>query len=668
MMIKDQVSRRHVLGGAIGLAAAPVIIPFAMSSRARAQDAAPVPPPLEAYSKLPTISRVALSPDGTRMAMLMNKNGELMVVDFEFATGKAAAAAIDSDKIRTLMWADNDHVLVVTSTTEMFAGKNYEQPHGLIFDLRGGKRYQMYRDVPGVGRPIVTGDFNRITLDGKPYVTGGGYRMPDGISTSYESSGSTETMNRCLYAFNANSSRPIKLDEDARDVEDWVITGDGKVVARSDFDDDTKMWTLRYRTEKGWRDIYKIKAEYDMPALCGLGRDGKSVLLYFRQGEYQNRYVEVSGDGVFSAPVDINGASDSPIFHPTDFRLVGFSNTGGLAHYTFFDPVFAKLPALIKKAVGDIYTELVGCADDPLHVLIFVEGEGNAGTYYSIDFTKGGYKEVGSSYPNVPAEWVSEKKPYSYTAADGLEIPAWLSLPVDRDPTGLALVVLPHGGPAVYEDGHFDFLSQVLTTRGYAVLQPNFRGSAGFGQDYTARGYGEWGRKMQTDLSDGVRALVKEGTVDAKRVAIYGGSYGGYAALAGVTLDASVYNCAVSQSGISDIEAFTAYELENSGFDGNSYTMDYWNRFLGDKSRWDEISPIKHIDAVKVPIMLIHGKDDVVVPFDQSTRFYDAMQKAGKPVEMVVLSEEDHWMSREPTRMQIVESMVNFMLKHNPPV
>lgn len=653
------------------------VVPLAIATgwgpraHAAAAAAAPLtPPPLDVYGKLPSIEKVALSPNGNRLALVMIKNGERLIYDVDLVTGKAAAVAIQNDKLRELMWADNDHVLAVTSSTQRDIGDVYEEWFGLIFDINAGTRVQMYSYVSGVNKALVYGDFYRIQKDGKYWVTASGYKAPDGLNmTNSQGQGATlsAVMDRCLFAFSTTGTSSRKLDEDARFIPDWVLRGDGTVVARSEYDDDTKVWALRYKGDKGWNVIWSVKGQLDRPQLMGLGRDGQSVLLYMQSGDLKDHYVEVAPDGTFGEPISVNGANHYPIFDHSTLQLVGFGNDDGVANYIFYDPTYAKLPALIKHAIGDLHTDIVSFAEDPLHVIVFVQGDGNPGTYYSIDFRKGGYKEVGEQYPDLPAEWVSEKAPYAYKAADGLDIPAYLTLPPDRDPVNLACVVLPHGGPETYDATGFDFLSQSLTSRGYVVLQPNYRGSAGYGKDFTAKGYGEFGRKMQSDLSDGVRDLVKKGMVDPKRVAIFGGSYGGYAALAGVSLDPGVYNCAVALAGISDIKAFMAKQLEWNNFDGDGAGMMYWKRYLGDDSRWDDISPIKHIDAINVPVMLIHGKDDTVVPFEQSTEMYDALKKAGKPVELVQLSQEDHWMSREPTRIQIVESMVNFILKNNPP-
>jgi dipeptidyl aminopeptidase/acylaminoacyl peptidase len=257
-----------------------------------------------------------------------------------------------------------------------------------------------------------------------------------------------------------------------------------------------------------------------------------------------------------------------------------------------------------------------------------------------------------------------EVKRIDYAAADGLQIPAYLTFPRGKPPKNLPLIVFPHGGPRARDTAQFDWWAQAMASQGYLVLQPNFRGSS-VTMSHTSAGFGEWGRKMQTDLSDGVRYLVKQGMVDPQRVCIVGASYGGYAALAGVTLDPGVYRCAVSVAGISDLK----HMLQESSSDSSERR--FWDRYMGVTGPSDpvlqQISPIKHIDAINVPVLLIHGRDDTVVTFDQSRDMYDAMKHAGKDVQMVTLKKEDHWLSRSETRLEMLQASVGFLRTHNPP-
>ena len=212
-------------------------------------------------------------------------------------------------------------------------------------------------------------------------------------------------------------------------------------------------------------------------------------------------------------------------------------------------------------------------------------------------------------------------------------------------------------------------MAQAFASRGYAVFQPNYRGTEGYGWDFEAAAWGQYGRKMQTDISDGLAELVRQGLVDPKRACIVGASYGGYAALAGVTLQQGLYRCAVSVAGVSDLKGMINRMEDWEGGRGNPEVR-YYDRLLGAKSPDDpivrEVSPAAHADRADAPVLLIHGKDDTRVPFAQSQEMYSALKAAGKPVEFIELKDEDHFLSRQATRTQMIEAAVAFVTKHNP--
>jgi dipeptidyl aminopeptidase/acylaminoacyl peptidase len=299
-----------------------------------------------------------------------------------------------------------------------------------------------------------------------------------------------------------------------------------------------------------------------------------------------------------------------------------------------------------------------------------VFGKTTGAAYVLVDLDGKKVTRVGNLYAGIESADIAAVKPISYAASDGMQINGYLTLPNGKATRNLPLIVMPHGGPASRDDLSFDWFAQALASRGYLVLQPNFRGSEGLGQKVEEAGYGEWGRKMQTDLSDGVRALTKLGIADPNKVCIVGASYGGYAALAGATLDADVYRCAVSVAGISDLKEL----LESSTYSpvlDETRSFRYLLRYLGAVNAKDPVvagrSPLKHVQNVKNPILLIHGDNDSVVPLSQSQDMSDALRKAGKPHEFVKLKLEDHWLSKADTRLQMLQAVVKFLEVNNPP-
>jgi dipeptidyl aminopeptidase/acylaminoacyl peptidase len=302
--------------------------------------------------------------------------------------------------------------------------------------------------------------------------------------------------------------------------------------------------------------------------------------------------------------------------------------------------------------------------------VIFTEGDGDSGVYHYVNFDQRRADIVGEAYPAIPSDQVGPIRAINYKAADGLEIHGYLTTPPGvENPAGLPLVVLAHGGPAARDTMGFDWWAQALASRGYAVLQANFRGSTGYGVAFMEAGYGEWGRKMQTDLSDGVRHLAAEGVIDPKRVCIVGASYGGYAAMAGPTLDPGIYRCAVSVAGVSDLRRMVSWVAE-TGARRDSTGVRYWNRFMGagrtgDRSL-DSLSSVRLAKTADAPILLLHGRDDTVVPIEQSRIMADALRREGKPVELIELAGEDHWLSRADTRQQMLRETVRFLEASNP--
>jgi dipeptidyl aminopeptidase/acylaminoacyl peptidase len=225
------------------------------------------------------------------------------------------------------------------------------------------------------------------------------------------------------------------------------------------------------------------------------------------------------------------------------------------------------------------------------------------------------------------------------------------------------LIVIPHGGPEAYDAVGFDWLAQYFASRGYLVLQPNFRGSYGFGRAHREAGHGEWGGKMQDDITDGVNLLIKKQWADPNRVCIIGGSYGGYAALAGGAFTPDLYKCVAAIAPVTDLNWMLTLEKRQSG--GDSAVYEYWKKLIGDKSKdkakIEAISPSNAAANFKAPVLLIHGFDDTVVPIGQSIRMENELKKAGKQVTFIKQKSGDHWLSTSETRLQTLRELDRFV-------
>jgi len=281
--------------------------------------------------------------------------------------------------------------------------------------------------------------------------------------------------------------------------------------------------------------------------------------------------------------------------------------------------------------------------------------------YYLMDFRARRTEIVGETYPALATVALGSIRITSFKARDGTQIPAYLTLPPGSDGKRLPLVVLPHGGPELRDWPQFDWWSQFLATRGYAVLQPQFRGSTGFGEAFRLAGRRQWGGLMQDDVTDGVRALISDGTADPGRVCIVGASYGGYAALAGATFTPQLYRCAASINGVSDLADMLQWVQSRGGSQSDS--LAYWHESIGQHSNPKIVqnSPVHAADRVIGPVLIMYSADDTVVAPSQSENMARALKEAGKDVTLVKLDGDDHWLSHGATRVQMLQQLEKFL-------
>jgi len=293
--------------------------------------------------------------------------------------------------------------------------------------------------------------------------------------------------------------------------------------------------------------------------------------------------------------------------------------------------------------------------------VVEVESASSPVVYYLIDYTAKRADIVGEEYPGLADQPQGNVRQFEYSARDDYALFGYLTIPPGATEKNLPLVVLPHGGPEYSDGPEFDWWSQFLASRGYAVLRPQFRGSTGLGEAHRLAGRGQWGLRMQDDVSDGVKALIAQGIVDPKRVCIVGASYGGYAALAGAAFTPDLYACAVSVAGVSDLPEMLAWVEKNAGKEADS--VYYWHDSIGsrDDPKVAGRSPLHSVSTIRAPILLLHGSNDSVVPFLQSQMMANALKASGKPCQLITLDSEDHWLSSSVTRVRMLTEIEKFL-------
>ena len=621
---------------------------------------APAQTPLSAYAALPAIESVTVSDDGTELAYIRREGDQTFVV-VQKRTGEMLVNVNVSDRlVMDVFWVSTDHVVITSRVlnSQFTLGGGY-LPQADIVNVR----------TRNVARALRTADKGVINAADSPQR--GTYR---GEPVLYVRALTTENnaYTYDVYRVDLETGRGRRTETGLEDTNGYMLRPDGEVAARITYSPETGRYRLTApNSGGGWRTVYELIALLDEPAVWGFAQDPDKVMVSVVEGT-QDYLMEVSlSTGETGAKTPLPAEAAGP-FYDRQGRLVGMAYVGEGQDYVIFEPRLQAAWDVMKAGLVGKRLALVSYSADFQTVVVHTEGPTDAGTYYLYDARSRSVSVVGRSYPEVRPQDIGPIMVINYTAADGMELMGYLTVPQGRELKNLPLVVMPHGGPAARDYLEFNWEAQAMASRGYAVFQPQFRGSDGFGQAHMQAGYGEWGRKMQTDLSDGVRHLAAQGVIDPSKVCIVGSSYGGYAALAGVAMEPDVYRCAVSISGVSDLRAMLNSEArQTGGRESRNPTIRYWNRFMGAEGSTDtlldERSPAHLVTAITDPVLLIHGRDDTVVPYRQSVIMRDAMRRAGKPVELVTLEGEDHSMSYAATRRQMLEATIAFLEQHNPP-
>ncbi len=619
--------------------------------------------PIETYGRLPAMDQVTLSPSGDRMAFIAF-DGSARQLFVRTTAGQALAVMpLAQAKVRNIYWGGERFVLIsVSETVRAYVGGPLEEAYAVfIMDTQTGKVNPAF----GLGIKawkVVLGEYGTAQVGGR-WVA---YFL--GLQQTRLKSGAIEfaDYDSDLFRVDLESGDITLINTGRADSRGWVVR-DGEVAARATYLAKTGEWTVA----SGETGPVLLKGQnlLNGSGLDGLGRDRDHLVrLIFGDDGWPTLQELNLTTGVEDPPLTKGVFVTETIRDPADGRMIGYRTGGDAPAAVYLDPDKAMRAAKAIKPFAGKGPTIVSTSQAMDRLVVFTNGGDDSGTYWLVDLRAGKADILGEQYPRIGASKVGPTRIVQYKAADGMALDGVLTLPPGRDPKNLPVIVLPHGGPEARDSLGFDWWAQAFASRGYAVFQPNFRGSGGGSRALRNAGFGQWGRKMQTDVSDGLATLAAQGIVDPKRACIVGGSYGGYVALAGVTLQQGLYRCAAGWGGLYDPQAF----LSTRGRDYGALTASqrYWRAFMGADLpgvSLADISPVAKAGRADAPVLLMHGKDDSVVDIGQSQAMARALQKAGKTVQFVTVDGEDHWLSGEATRTAMLQTMIAFVEKYNPP-
>jgi len=468
-----------------------------------------------------------------------------------------------------------------------------------------------------------------------------------------------------VYRLNVVTGEMRLVAENPGNVTHWITDHEGTVRIAVVSDGVNTTYLYRDHDNEAFREVLTIHFKEALSplfftfdnravyALSNLGRDRMGIVKYDMANAHELEMIYEHPE------VDMEGLSYSrkrkvlTLIHYTTWKQQReFLDERTRA---LFDQLTAKLPNY-EITIAD-HTR------DEGSFIVRTYSDRSLGAFYLYDFENDTLQKLADVSPWLHETSLAPMKPITFESRDGLMIHGYLTLPVGKAAKNLPVVVNPHGGPWVRDRWTYNPEVQFLANRGYAVLQVNYRGSTGYGRKFWEASFKQWGRKMQDDVSDGVLWLIKEGIADPKRVAIYGGSYGGYCTLAGLTFSPELYACGIDYVGVSNL--FTFMET----------IPPYWKPFLesmyemvGNPETEKELlraaSPVYHVDRIRAPLMVAQGAKDPRVNIEESNQIVEALRKRGIDVPYLVKDNEGHGFRNEENRFEMYEAMEGFLGKH----
>jgi len=596
--------------------------------------------PLEDFFRKPERVAVRLSPRGDRLAWLApwERRLNLFVRDLESGETRRVTAARERD-LGGYTWVNNSRLVYVQDSggDENFRlhAVGYEGSNPLDLTPWDGVKCDIVDDLEDIDDEILF-QMNR--------------RQPEVFD---------------VYRLDVNTGEMTMIAENPGNVQTWITDHDGRLRLALTTDGVNTSVLYRERESEPWRTVatYDFKESarpllftFDNCAVYVSSNVGRDRAAIFRYDLASGREVELLFE---HDEVDVHR-----LLHSKARKTVtGVAFETDRLRYRFFDETRRRVQEFVDEQLPGHENHLVCGSRDELRFVVYSGSDRTRGSYHLLDVEPLQLRKLFDASPWLDARELAAVEPVRFRSADGLTLRGYLTLPARGPRRGLPLVVHPHGGPWHRDSWGFDPEVQFLASRGYAVLQVNFRGSTGFGRRFLEAGFGQWGLAMQDDLTDAVGWAVAEGIADASRVAIYGGSYGGYAALSGLTRTPDLYACGISYVGVSNlftwIRAFPPY----------------WKPFLEmiyemvghperDAERLRATSPYFNADRIRVPLLVAQGANDPRVRKEESDQIVEALRGRAVPVEYLVKNNEGHGFQNEENVFDFYRAMEAFLARH----
>ena len=630
---------------------------------------------IEDFASQPGLSRAIVSPSGKYLAGVFYAYGaQAVFVDEMFEQEKPFIASGNKWKINWMSWISDEDLLIGVSIPSQIMTTPVVITRLISVDMRDKTSTLMYKREESRGFWQIQDNVIAKTPN-----------KPGEFLISASKSGPRPSVHKAKVG--DSKIRRAVVQGRLKDIYEWEADKLGNVRIGWGFTSDQKTGVLKLRDKNNnWHDHSRLLAREaevlgtptDNPSHYYISMfDQKAVSKSANIGEDKETAPEIAAiqknplRKVFKFNAE-TGEEEILYQHEQseiaqiitdakDSNVLEVRYSGEDVPPRVIDPQRLALSKAFEKNFPEAKAFIVSESDDRSIAIVAVNGPQTPMDYYLYMAKENRLNFLRSAYSSLNPKRLSVVHDISFSARDGLNIPGYLTLPPDisfESAKNLPLIVHPHGGPYARDFKRFDWVVQMLSSQGYAVLQINFRGSTGYGKAFEAAGRKEWGQAMQDDITDGTKWIIEQGIADPDRIAIFGGSYGGYAALMGAAKEPNLYRCAVSLNGVSDLESLLKTTRR---YIGGKFSTRFIGNLWDDRDMLRKNSPINLVDSINTPILLIHGEKDRVVDVKQSREMHKALLKTSNTsIQYLELLEGDHNLSGYENRLNFARTLSAF--------